>query len=47
MADEHDPAAATFGASRESFYDDDDADMQFEFLAKMTDGGGSDGPTQR
>lgn len=42
MADEHEPAAASFGAFRESFYYGDHADMQFKFLAKMTDADAQD-----
>ena len=42
MADEHDPATAGFGAFRESFYYGDHADMQFKFLAKMTDADAQD-----
>lgn len=37
MVDHHEPAAASFGTFRESFYYGDHADMQFKFLAKMTD----------
>lgn len=37
MADHHEPAETSFGAFRESFYYGDHADMQFKFLAKMTD----------
>ena len=37
MADQHEPSETSFGAFRESFYYGEHADMQFKFLAKMTD----------
>ena len=37
MADQQEPSETSFGAFRESFYYGEHADMQFKFLAKMTD----------